>query len=248
MKKLVIIALLLSFATIVCASQNAFTSFAHTRGDKLMDENGELRFISFNIPCLHYNEDNMAFTETNPWRLSDEFEINDALEAVRQMGGQVVRTYALSVRVKDEDPNIPRHITGPGQFNEEAFKSLDYVLAVANKKGIRVIIPFIDNWKWWGGIPACAEFRGKNANDFWADEQLFEDYKQIVSFVINRTNTITGVKYKDDKAILAWETGNELTCPAEWTSKAAAFIKSIDKNHLVIDGCHTTVLDRKRHV
>jgi len=204
-----------------------------------MDESGELKFISFNIPCLHYNEDNMVFDQTNPWRLSNEFEINDALEATRQMGGQVIRIYTLSIRQQGEAPNIPRHVISPGKFDEDAFKSLDYILATANKKGIRIIIPFIDNWKWWGGIPACVDFRGKSFNDFWSDAQLFEDYKQIVNYVINRTNTITGVKYKDDKAILAWETGNELACTAEWTYKAAAYIKSVDKNHLVIDGYHS---------
>lgn len=227
------------------ASESVFTKFVYRDGDKLMDESGEYRFISFNIPCLHYSEDNVPFTQTNPWRLTDEFEITDALESVRQMGGRVVRTYTLSVRIAGEDPNIPRHILGPGQFNEEAFKSLDMVLAVANKKGIRIIFPFIDNWKWWGGIGACAAFRGKEPNDFWTDEQLFEDYKKIVSYVINRTNSITGVKYRDDKAILAWETGNELVCPAKWTAKAAAYIKSIDKNHLVIDGYHTMTLRKE---
>ena len=46
-----------------------FKTFVYARGDKLVDENGEFRFVSFNIPCLHYNEDNMPFTEINPWRL-----------------------------------------------------------------------------------------------------------------------------------------------------------------------------------
>ena len=63
---------------------------------------------------------------------------------------------------------------------------------------------------------------GKNKEDFWTDPNLFEDYKRIVSYVIDRTNTVTGIKYRDDKTILAWETGNELTCPHEWTTKAAA--------------------------
>jgi len=224
------------------ASDSVFTRFVYRQGDKLMDENGEYRFISFNVPCLHYSEDNVPFTQTNPWRLTDEFEITDALESVRQMGGRVVRIYTLSVRIAGEDPNIPRHILGPGEFNEDAFKSLDMVLAVANRKGIRIIFPFIDNWKWWGGIGACAAFRGKQPEDFWTDEQLFEDYKKIVSYVINRTNSVTGVKYRDDKAVLAWETGNELLCPPEWTAKAAAYIKSIDQNHLVIDGYHTMTL------
>lgn len=241
MKKIVL-TIILCLTSLIFAADSVFKDFVYVQQDKLMDENGEFKFISFNIPCLHYNEDNMAFEQTNPWRLSNEFEISDALEAIRQIGGRVVRTYTLSVRQQGEDPNIPRHITAPGQFNEEAFKSLDYVLAIANEKGIRIIFPFIDNWKWWGGIPAMAHFRNKNFDDFWKDEQLFEDYKQIVSYVLNRTNTITGIKYKDDKAILAWETGNELTSPAEWTARAAAYIKSIDKNHLVIDGYHSTML------
>lgn len=224
------------------SSESVFRSFVTVQSDQLVDENGPLRFVSFNIPNLHYNEDQMAFTQTNAWSLPDAFEIADALEAVRQMGGRVVRIYTLSVRSDGDAPDIPRHITAPGQFSEETFRSLDCVLAVANQKGIRIIIPFVDNWKWWGGIPALAAFRGKTTADFWTDEQLFEDYRQIVSFVVNRTNTVTGVKYKDDKAILAWETGNELESPAEWTARAAAYIKSIDSNHLVIDGFHTTEL------
>jgi mannan endo-1,4-beta-mannosidase len=242
MKRILILLFALCFAASSPASESTFTKFVYREGDKLMDEHGELRFISFNIPNLHYIEDNMPFTEMNPWRLPDEFEIADALEAVRQMGGQVVRIYCLSVRVSGEDSNIPRHIIGPGKFNEKAFEALDMVLAVANRKGIRVIIPFIDNWKWWGGIGAVAAFRGKKPEDFWTDPELFEDYKKIVSFVINRTNSVTGVKYCDDKAVFAWETGNELVCPPEWTTKAASYIKSLDKNHLVIDGFHTTNL------
>ena len=247
MKKLIVLlATMVLIISIVRAETSAgqsdsmFKSFVYASGDKLMDENGEFRFISFNIPCLHYDEDNMPFTEMNPWRLPDEFEINDALESVRQMGGRVARIYTLSIRRAGEDPNIPRHVTGAGKFNEEAYKSLDMTLAIANKKGIRIIFPFIDNARWWGGIEACAVFRGKIREDFWTDPELFEDYKAIVNSVVNRTNSITGVKYRDDKAILAWETGNELICPPEWTVKAAAYIKSIDPNHLVMDGYHLT--------
>jgi len=226
--------------TLTRQSDSMFKSFVYARGDKLMDETGEFRFISFNVPCIHYDEDNVPFTEMNPLRLTNEFEIADALESVRQMGGQVARIYTLSVRSPGENPNIPRHIIGPARFNDEAYKSLDMTLAIANRKGIRIIFPFIDNARWWGGIEACAAFRGKTREDFWTDPNLFEDYKAIVNSVVNRTNSITGIKYRDDKAILAWETGNELMCPPEWTAKAAAYIKSIDQNHLVMDGYHLT--------
>lgn len=222
--------------------KSVFKSFVYRKEDKLMDEEGELKFISFNIPNLHYNEDYVPFTKTNPWRFTDEFEIHDALEAVIQMGGKVVRTYTLSVKRPDDGPEIPRHVLGPGEFNEEGFKALDKVLEIANEKGIRVIIPFVDNWKWWGGVAEYAGFRGKEKDDFWTDEQLFNDFKKTINFVINRTNTYTGVKYLEDKAVFAWETGNELTCPHEWTQKVCKYIKSIDKNHLVLDGYNTTIL------
>jgi hypothetical protein len=50
------------------------------------------------------------------------------------------------------------------------------------------------------------------------------------------------VKYADDKAILAWETGNELESPPAWTREIAAYIKSLDKNHPVIDGFHSPTI------
>ena len=82
------------------------------------------------------------------------------------MGGTVVRTYVLSVRRTNDSPDVPRHVLGPGQFNEEAFRALDQVLQVANEQGVRLIIPFVDNWHWWGGRAQYAGFRGKTQGRF----------------------------------------------------------------------------------
>ena len=227
-----------------CSAQkpSTFESFISVSGDKLMQGDQELRFVSFNIPNLHYNEDNMKFTQPNPWRLSNEFEIRDALLSIQQMGGQVARLYTLSVKSADDRPETPRHILGPGEFNEEAFVVLDKVLQVANDVGVRIIIPFVDNWSWWGGIAEYAAFRDKTRDEFWTDPQLIEDFKQTIEFVITRKNTFTGTLYSEDPAILAWETGNELESPMGWTSDIAAYIKSLDSNHLLIDGFHSNIL------
>ena len=219
-----------------------FDDFITRQGDKLMDGTQEYRFVSFNIPNLHYVEDNLPFTEMNPWRLPDAFEIADALTAIEQMGGRVVRTYTLSVRKQDDDATVPRHVLGPGRFNEEAFRALDRVLQVANETGVRVIIPLVDNWVWWGGIAEYAGFRGKPKEQFWTDPEIIADFKQTIAHVVNRVNVYTGVVYKDDKAILAWETGNELECPPAWTHEVAAYIKQLDGNHLVADGFFSSVL------
>ena len=224
------------------AFAGGFDRFITVSGDKLVEGNSELCFISFNIPNLFYVEDNLPFTGTNDFRLPDEFEIRDALESINQMGGQVVRTYTLAVKKADDPEGMPRYVLGPGQFNEEAFRALDKVLQIANETGIRLIIPFVDNWSWWGGIAEYAAFRGKPKEAFWSDPQVIEDFKKTIAYVINRKNEYTGVTYRDDKAILCWETGNELQCPASWTQEIARYIKSIDQNHLVMDGLMTSVL------
>jgi hypothetical protein len=224
-----------------CAS-GQFSNYITTSGDKLMDGDKELRFVSFNIPNLHYIEDNLVFEAPGPWRFPTEFEIRDALNAVNQLGGKVVRIYVLSVRKPGESKNIVRHVEAPGVFNEEAFAALDKVLQVANETGVRIIIPFVDNWWWWGGPAEYAAFRGKEKQMFWTDPGLISDFKKTVEFVINRRNTYTGTLYKEDKAILGWETGNELEVPYTWTAEIASYIKSLDKNHLVIEGTNTKVV------
>ncbi len=211
-------------------------NFITRDGYKLMDGTEEFRFMSFNIPNLNFVEDEMAFTKPHAFRLPTSFEIHDALESIKQMGGRVARSYTFPVKRETDTLGIPRYVTGPGEFDENSFKTMDSVLAIANEVGVRLIVPLLNNWKWMGGRPQYAGFRDKTEEEFWTDPQLIEDYKKTIEFVLNRTNTVTGVNYKDDKAVLCWETGNELTCPYSWTKEIVTYMKSIDTNHLVMDG------------
>ncbi len=224
-------------ATISIFAQEApFQNFITARGDRLMDGDRPFRFISFNIPNLLLVEDNYPFAQTNAWRLPDQFEITDALATVRQMGGTVVRTYSITVMRGDNPPAQASQVLAPGKFNEEAFVVLDRALQTANEQGVRLVIPLMNNWPWMGGRAEYATFRGKGKNDFWTDPQLIADFKETIKHVLTRTNTLTGVRYCDDKAVLCWETGNELDSPAAWTRDIAAYIKRLDHNHLVMDG------------
>jgi hypothetical protein len=210
--------------------------FLTRRGDQIMDGERPFRFISFNIPNLLVVEDAYEFARPNPWRWPDEFELEDALESVRQMGGQVVRSYVVSVRREGSDMGDYVHVRGVGEFNEEGFRAIDKMVEIARGKGIRVIIPLVDQHKWWGGIGEYAAFRGKPAEAFWTDRRIIEDFKATVRHLIERRNVFTGVAYRDEPAIFGWETGNELDSPPEWTREIAAFIKQLAPNHLVIDG------------
>lgn len=235
-----LVLLILCSLTTASTSLSQLEHFITARGDKLMNGNEEFRFVSFNIPNLHYIEDNQTFSQPNPWRIADEFEIRDALTSIQQIGGKVTRMYVPSVRKETDDSTIIRHVEGPGKFNEEAFRAYDKILQIANQTGVRVIIPLVDNWWWWGGPKEYAAFRGKEKEEFWTDSLLISDFKKTIEFIVNRVNTYTGVPFRQDKAILGWETGNELECPFTWTKEIAAYIKSLDTNHLVIEGTHST--------
>ena len=231
----ILVTIILSMTFVQCASSQ-FSNYITRKTDKIYDGEDQVRFISFNIPNLHYIEDYLPFESTNPWRLPNEYEIRDGLRSIKQLGGKVTRIYVLSVKKDGDTPDIIRHVEGPGKFNEEAFKALDLVMKVANEEGVRVIIPFVDNWHWWGGPKEYAAFRGKEKEAFWTDREIIEDLKKTINFLINRKNSYTGVLYKEDKALFAWETGNELAAPYEWTKEIAAYIKSLDNNHLLVEG------------
>ena len=205
----------------------------------MFEKDKPFRFISFNIPNLSYTEDNMQFEKPGNFRLPSAFEIDDALATIQQMGGRVARIYVLSVRKTNDAPDVPRHILGPDKLNEEAMVVLDQVLETANRRGVRLIIPFIDQATWRGGIEAYAGFRGKTKPEFFTDPQVKADYKNLVKIVLNRVNTRTGVMYKDDKAVLAWELGNELKPPVEWVREMAPYLKELDPNHLVAESFFT---------
>ncbi|KAI8826154.1 glycoside hydrolase superfamily [Fimicolochytrium jonesii] len=242
--------------------------FVTRNGQDLYDPTTKtpLRFASFNTPELAYLDD--------PDRLVPLlYEQEDLLRSVSDFGGRVVRTYVLSVQTKgdgvyDNGGNSPptKHIikrrnnsTAPaGQvfdLNEPLMRGLDNALAAAGRMGIRIIFPFIDQWEWWGG---CKQFvqlvdPALEQTAFFTEHRVVDQFKLLIQAVLNRNNTVNGLLYRDDPALLAWETGNELEynkgrVPTAWTKDIAAHIKSIDKNHLVMDGSwqfgwDATVLD-----
>ncbi|MBE7680116.1 S-layer homology domain-containing protein [Paenibacillus sp. P13VS] len=211
-------------------------NFITTNGDKIMDGDRELRFISYNYPGALFNEDEAGGI------MPTAFEQEDAIRTIQQSGGKVFRAYSLTVKQPDQADDTVRHIVGPGVLNEEAFLSMDKLLELANQYGVRVIIPFIDHWSWPpGGVSDFAAFRGITDTDatrkaFYTDEQLRDDFKLTMDKILNRVNTLTGVRYKDDPAILAWETGNELMVAPDWEADIAAHYKSINENQLFVAG------------
>ncbi|MFN8258270.1 MAG: hypothetical protein U0W24_21455 [Bacteroidales bacterium] len=219
------------------------------KGDKLYEGEKEFRFFGLAAPNIQQNESQIRDDRTN--RFPDEFEIRDILDGISRIGGRVTRTFSLSVYHPD-DKQMPVYITARRTYNEDAFRCLDKVIALAHEYDIRLIIPFIASQSFGGirGVDEFAALSGKPKGSFWTDEEVKADFRHFLDFILNRKNTVNGILYKDDPAILCWQLGNEFGSFAgdrgldynewskhilTWSIEMAAYIKRLDPNHLIME-------------
>ena len=159
---LIILLFTLGVSISIDAQKAGFQNFITAKDGKLWNGEKEFRFISFNIPNMNYVEDEFAFSVVQPYRMPDSYEMNDAFESIKQLGGNVVRMYTIPVR-NIREAEYPTYVLAPNKFDENSFKTLDTMLALANKNEVRIIFPFVNCWQWMGGRPQYADFRGKNS-------------------------------------------------------------------------------------
>ncbi len=220
--------------------------FVTRQGDQLMEDSKPFRFVALDVPNIFQTETQLMPDYRN--RFPDAYEMHDYLASLQQMGATASRAFALSIATEKDKP-LPVFINALGQYNEDAFRSLDLLLALCHQYNVRLIIPFIDSHSFKGvrGFDEFAAFRGKTGPEFLTDPQLRQDFHELLSYVLNRRNTVSGLLYKDDPAILAWQAANEPMsyfpdrgepqnekAITDWTLDTAEFVKSIDHNHLFI--------------
>ena len=245
---------LLLLSVVSCASKPFITRDGH----KLMDGDREFRFAGIHAPELHRIEDDAkGLCKADPRGWGQFFkwptyaEQENWIKALTRSGHKAMRVYVLSVATPyDQACGRETHILPPTmpcempRLNERAMVVYDQMIALADKHNLRLILPFVDHWKWWGGRAELAAFYEETADDFYdVSSKTYAAYLDIIKQVINRKNTITGRYYKDEPAILAWETGNELRASTpEFVTRTAAHIKALDDNHLVVDGTYLKIL------
>ena len=164
--------------------------------------------------------------------------VRTQLEKAKAAGFNTVRAWVA--------PVSPQYALqdSPGEFNEAALQGLDYLVDEARKNGIRVILSLTTNWSPTGGLPQYLEWAGSgNQADFYNDPQIKAWYKDMVTTVTSRTNSVNGRVYSDDPTILAYDLINEPRCegcPAgtitNWINEMAPFVKSVAPNTLLTVG------------
>ncbi|GCE26125.1 hypothetical protein KDA_16090 [Dictyobacter alpinus] len=224
--------LLLSFTQILVqqsAPAHASVSGFVTRSGSQLKLNGNtFRFAGSNIYWLGLDEN------VGGVNYPTQFRVDDGLTTAKEMGANVIRSHSLGISTGCSlcvEPSL-------GTFNQTALQHMDYAIKSAGDRDLRLILPLTDNWKYFhGGKHNFTDWRGiSDENQFYTNSTVIGDFEQYISTLLNHVNTYTGVAWKNDPTIMAWETGNEIMPPDSWTQTIANYIKGLDSNHLVLDG------------
>lgn len=209
---------------------NFIEGFVYRQGEKLMLDGEEFRFLGTNNYYFHYKDREM---------------IDDVIEDAVKMGLKVIRIWGFIDGVNNiHDGHLMQ--VEPGIYDESGFKKLDYAIKKAGDHGIKLVIVLTNNWDEFGGMNQYVKWvdGAREHDDFYKNEEIKQLYKDYINYLINRTNTLTSVKYKDDPTIMAWELANEPRFSSDksgdklitWISQMSKYIKSIDSKHLVATG------------
>lgn len=163
---------------------------------------------------------------------------------------------------------IPNGITRvPHDYDEALLAGLDFCLAEMAKRNMRGILFLSNYWQWSGSFAQYVRWvTGETIPDpdkpvmaggdwhafmefsarFYQTPTAVALYREYITKLIHRRNTVNGRIYRDDPAIMTWELANEPRPSADhleelpvfynWIDTTARFIHEQDQNHLVCTG------------
>jgi mannan endo-1,4-beta-mannosidase len=205
--------------------------FVTREGPKLMLNGAEFRIVGANNYYAAYVEEPVA---------------RSIFELAASTGMNVMRLWAFWEHSEGHTLHFQSWENGRAEYNEEGLRRLDRAVALAREYDIRVILTLANNWKDFGGIPAYLRWFGLSRHDqFYRDGRCRAAYWMWVQQLLERTNTVNGLQYKEDPTIVAWELGNELRCPdtsdgeallLSWIWEMATLLKANAPHQLVAVG------------
>ncbi|KAL4451865.1 hypothetical protein ABPG75_007527 [Micractinium tetrahymenae] len=232
--------------------------------------------------CTEYR-----FAGWNGWNLlhyavQDRGYVTQKFQAAQAASLNMCRFFLMG----GDDDGAPLLLSAPGQVNEQVAQGLDFLLAEAAKYGIKLTLAFLNLWK-PGGVPQFEQWCGTASSNFKPHPELDirpgtslneserlqtpyawltssacrQQVKDLMSAVVSRRNSLTGVLYRDDPTIFSWlamacfllgrvsavsplqNLMNEPRCkyctaePVDsWYGEMAAHLKSVDPSHLLTTG------------
>jgi mannan endo-1,4-beta-mannosidase len=224
------------------------------------------QFVHTNGTSFKLGDKPFHFQGTNFFYIgsvSDRSE-SDVYEALRQLavkGIKVVRFWGFSCQgaMAGGVPIIESVHGGKITYNEKALRRLDIALDAARDAGLKVILtmvnfePEVCGMQWW-----VKQLTGDDdKHRFYFDAYVKSVFKDYVGTILTRVNSryreTLGyeLSYRDDPTIMSIELANEPHTedyyeinrnkrPGDltywWLVEMAAFVRSVDKKHLISTG------------
>jgi mannan endo-1,4-beta-mannosidase len=255
-------AALIASAAIGCTSvpsPGGPASFVRREGTRFKIGDDAYRYAGANIWYGAYLGADAPFGNRD--RLRRELDMLSALgiDNLRLLGSSELSPLKNSI--------TPGFRTSSDQYNRTLLEGLDFTLAAMGRRNMRAILYLTNFWEWSGGMMTYLYWtnggRYINMNDpahpwpefadfnaaFYNNTNAVAMYHDYVRALVSRTNSVTGRRYAEDPAIMAWQLANEprpagsdkvgkpnLPSFYAWIEASARLIKSLDPNHLVSTG------------
>jgi mannan endo-1,4-beta-mannosidase len=185
------------------------------------------------------------------------------LDRLQALGLNNIRIMAAAEEGPLKNSIKPGFTRADGSNNPALFQGLDFAMAEIAKRGMTAVIALSNFWEWSGGLqtllqrvtgsyidmgdpvhpwPAFADATAA----FYANPAAVKLYRDHVRSIAGRTNSVTGIAYRDDPAIFSWQFANEprpggsdaaiahnRAAYLGWIENTASLIRDLDRNHLV---------------
>ena len=190
------------------------------------------------------------------------------LDLLKSLGITNLRILAASEKSEIKNSLKPAIQNEPGVYDENLLEGLDFLLSEMKKRNMYAVVFLNNYWEWSGGMSqynawfgdgkvadpedpntGWGEFMRLSAT-FYKNEKANQHFREYIKKIVTRKNKFNDLHYYEDPTIMAWQLANEprpwgnsedVEYYYKWIDTTAAFIHSIDLNHLVTTGNEGTM-------
>lgn len=231
--------------------------FVKVRGTQFIHNDEPYYFVGTNLWYACYLG--------SPGAGGDRQRLVRELDSLEAMGITNIRLLAGSELSAMTHTLRPSLTPVPGMYDDSLLLGLDFALAEMAKRKMKAVLFLTNYWEWSGGmaqyivwadsVPVFdADRYGWDtfmdfSATFYSNQRAVAMYRSFVTAILSRRNAYNGRYYRNDPTIMAWQLANEPRPGADslrsienlpnffrWIDETAAYIKSLDTNHLVSVG------------
>ncbi|MEM7655020.1 MAG: cellulase family glycosylhydrolase [Bacteroidota bacterium] len=230
------------------------TAFVHVQGSQLIRAGKPYYFLGTNF----WYGMNLGSTG----EAGDRKRLIQELDQLAELGVTNLRIMGASEGTEDQPWQLlPTLQAEPGKWDSNQWEGLDFLLAEMAKREMLAVVCLNNFWPWSGGMAQYVKWESRKAIPYpppaeggdWARYQLYaasffrnegamQAYEAMIRALLTRINSLTGIPYREDPTIMAWELANEprgIQNPRAyraWIARSAQLIKQVDPNHLLTIG------------